>query len=146
MTAIFTSFGVLSAVCFGFCTLPSILLVLKRKSTSDISMLFILMSLIGNLSAASYIVYSNIVAGFYQWPQYLNYSFATALVIILLALKIKYDKEILKMQIRRCLSRIRRRYLLLQYSFADLIGDVLFASAVIGMLYAIVKFKLMSTD
>ena len=104
------------------------------------------MSLIGNLSAASYIVYSNIVAGFYQWPQYLNYSFATALVIILLALKIKYDKEILKMQIRRCLSRIRRRYLLLQYSFADLIGDVLFASAVIGMLYAIVKFKLMSTD
>lgn len=57
--------------------------------------MFILLSLLGNLCAASYIIYSNIQADFYQWPQYLNYAIATTLVITLLTLKIKNDgKEI----------------------------------------------------
>jgi len=109
MMVLFTSLGFLSAICFGLCTLPQILRVRKRKSTADISMLFILMSLVGNLSAASYIIYSNIQADFYQWPQYLNYSVATTLVIILLSLKIKYDREILIQQFRRTISNTKAR-------------------------------------
>jgi uncharacterized protein with PQ loop repeat len=95
MTTLFTILGVASALAFGLCNLPQILRARKRKSTGDISLLFILLSLLGNLCAASYIIYSNIQADFYQWPQYLNYAIATTLVITLLILKLKNDgKEI----------------------------------------------------
>lgn len=95
MTTLFTVLGVASALAFGLCNLPQILRARKRKSTGDISLLFILLSLLGNLCAASYIIYSNIQADFYQWPQYLNYAIATTLVVTLLTLKIKNDgKEI----------------------------------------------------
>ncbi len=95
MTTLFTILGVASALAFGLCNLPQILRARKRKSTGDISLLFILLSLLGNLCAASYIIYSNIQADFYQWPQYLNYAIATTLVITLLVLKLKNDgKEI----------------------------------------------------
>ena len=110
MMVLFTSLGFLSAICFGLCTLPQILRVRKRKSTADISMLFILMSLVGNLSAASYIIYSNIQANFYQWPQYLNYSVATTLVITLLCLKLKYDGGQKKESFRSSISEIKRKY------------------------------------
>lgn len=115
MMVLFTSLGFLSAICFGLCTLPQILRVRKRKSTADISLLFILMSLIGNLSAASYIIYSNIQANFYQWPQYLNYSVATTLVVTLLCLKIKYDREQIEESFRRSISEIKRKYYKWQY-------------------------------
>lgn len=112
---LFTSLGLLSAICFGLCTLPQILRVRKRRSTADISLLFILMSLVGNLSAASYIIYSNIQANFYQWPQYLNYSVATTLVVTLLCLKIKYDKEQIKESFQRSITDIQRKYYKWQY-------------------------------
>jgi hypothetical protein len=73
------------------------------------------MSLVGNLSAASYIIYSNVQANFYQWPQYLNYSVATTLVVTLLCLKIKYDKEQIKESFRRSVSDMQRKYYKWQY-------------------------------
>lgn len=87
--------GLAGALCFASCTLPQIIRVLKRKSTADISLLFIVLSLFGNLFSASYILYTNIQADYWQWPQYVNYSIATTLVITLLILKLKNDgKEI----------------------------------------------------
>lgn len=87
--------GLAGALCFASCTLPQIIRVLKRKSTADISLLFIVLSLFGNLFSASYILYTNIQADYWQWPQYVNYSIATTLVITLLTLKLKNDgKEI----------------------------------------------------
>lgn len=93
MNTFFTILGFISAVCFGLCTLPQIIRVRKRKSAADISLLFILLSILGNISAASYILYTNITQGFYQWPQYMNYAVATTLVITLLVMKIKYDRK-----------------------------------------------------
>ena len=95
MTTLFTILGLAGALCFASCTLPQIIRVLKRKSTADISLLFIILSLFGNLFSASYILYTNIQADYWQWPQYVNYSIATTLVITLLTLKLKNDgKEI----------------------------------------------------
>lgn len=91
MNTIFTIIGFIAAICFGFCTLPQILRVLKRKSTADISMLFIILSLLGNLCSASYIFYTNLQSGLWQIPQYFNYSVATTMVITLMFLKLKYD-------------------------------------------------------
>lgn len=110
MGLFFNILGFLSAVCFGLCTLPSILLAKKRKSTADVSLLFLLMSLIGNLSAASYILYSNIQAGFYQWPQYLNYSVATTLVLIMIGMKIRFDKLSIYRNMRRSLQKANVKF------------------------------------
>lgn len=93
MDNFFFCIGMSAALCFGFCTLPQILRVLKRKSTADISLLFILLSLLGNLASASYILYTNIQGGFWQIPQYFNYTIATTLVVTLLVLKLKYDGD-----------------------------------------------------
>ena len=133
----FTILGFLSAICFGLCTLPQILRVRKRKSTADISLLFILMSLVGNLSAASYIIYSNIQANFYQWPQYLNYSVATTLVVTLLCLKIKYDGiRVPKLSFGMIVSELKYRYYKLMYELYWNRERVLKISLILAMLLA----------
>ena len=115
MTAFITVLGFVGAACFALCTAPQILRVLKRKSTADISLLFILLSLGGNLCSATYIFYTNWVSGYWQIPQYFNYTIATTLVVTLLCLKIKYDKEQIKESFRRSISEVQRKYYKWQY-------------------------------
>ena len=115
MTAFITVLGFLGAACFALCTAPQILRVLKRKSTADISLLFILLSLGGNLCSATYIFYTNWVSGYWQIPQYFNYTIATTLVVTLLCLKIKYDKEQIKESFHRSISEMQRKYWKWQY-------------------------------
>lgn len=115
MTAFITILGFIGAGCFALCTAPQILRVLKRKSTADISLLFILLSLGGNMCSATYIFYTNWVSGYWQIPQYFNYTIATTLVITLLCLKIKYDKEQIKESFRRSVSELQRKYWKWQY-------------------------------
>lgn len=115
MTAFITVLGFVGAACFALCTAPQILRVLKRKSTADISLLFILLSLGGNLCSATYIFYTNWVSGYWQIPQYFNYTIATTLVVTLLCLKIKYDKEQIKESFRRSISEMQRKYWKWQY-------------------------------
>ena len=102
MNTIFTIIGFIGAGCFALCTGPQILRVLKRKSTADISLLFIILSLIGNICSATYIFYTNLLSGLWQIPQYFNYTVATSLVITLLVLKLKYDGK----QIRENLNTL----------------------------------------
>lgn len=108
MTIFFTILGFIAAICFGFCTLPQILRVKKRKSTADISLLFVLLSLLGNLTSASYILYTNIQQGFWQWPQYFNYATATTLVVTLLVLKLKYDGAQIKESLKKPILNAKR--------------------------------------
>jgi uncharacterized protein with PQ loop repeat len=115
MTAFITVLGFVGAACFALCTAPQILRVLKRKSTADISLLFILLSLGGNLCSATYIFYTNWCYGYWQIPQYFNYTIATTLVVTLLCLKIKYDKEQIKESFRRSVSELQRKYYKWQY-------------------------------
>lgn len=119
MTTFITILGFMGAFCFAMCTLPQILRVLKRKSTADISLLFIILSLGGNLCSATYIFYTNFLSGYWQIPQYFNYSIATTLVVILLCLKIKYDKKQIKESIRRSTSEMHRMYFNLQYALYE---------------------------
>lgn len=107
MTIFFTILGFIGAASFALCTLPQILRVKKRKSTGDISLLFVLLSLLGNLTSASYILYTNIQQGFWQWPQYFNYAIATSLVITLLCLKLKYDGSQIKESLKKSIWNAR---------------------------------------
>lgn len=110
MDILFTIIGFIGAGAFASCTLPQILRVLKRKSTADISLLFILLSLLGNLASASYILYTNIQGGFWQIPQYFNYTIATTLVVTLLVLKLKYDGHEVKRSFKESLYNLKCKF------------------------------------
>ena len=110
MDILFTIIGFIGAGAFASCTLPQILRVLKRKSTADISLLFILLSLLGNLASASYILYTNIQGGFWQIPQYFNYTIATTLVVTLLVLKLKYDGHEVKESFKKSISNLKGKF------------------------------------
>lgn len=110
MDILFTIIGFIGAGAFASCTLPQILRVLKRKSTADISLLFILLSLLGNLASASYILYTNIQGGFWQIPQYFNYTIATTLVVTLLVLKLKYDGHEVKRSFKESLANLKGKF------------------------------------
>lgn len=93
MTTIFTIFGTLGALSFAICSLPSILKAYRTKKTKDISVLFLYLSITGNIFSALFVGYTNYMNGFIQWPLYFNYGIALILVIVLLLLKFKYDKN-----------------------------------------------------
>lgn len=131
MDNFFFFIGMSAALCFGFCTLPQILRVLKRKSTADISLLFILLSLLGNLASASYILYTNIQGGFWQIPQYFNYTIATTLVITLLVLKLKYDGHDVKESFKKSIANLKGKFYV-WYTNGDLqrIAEIVVAAIV----------------
>lgn len=85
--------GYCGAAAFATCSLPQVIKAYKTKSTGDISIFFIILSIIGNLCSAGYIFYTNYISGMWQYPQYVNYTLATILIFVLLGLKIKYDKD-----------------------------------------------------
>lgn len=131
MDNFFFCLGMLAALCFGFCTLPQILRVLKRKSTADISLLFILLSLLGNLASASYILYTNIQGGFWQIPQYFNYTIATTLVVTLLVLKLKYDGHEVKESFKKSITNLKGKFYV-WYTNGDLqrIAEIVVAAVI----------------
>lgn len=137
MDNFFFCLGMLAALCFGFCTLPQILRVLKRKSTADISLLFILLSLLGNLASASYILYTNIQGGFWQIPQYFNYTIATTLVVTLLVLKLKYDGHEVKRSFKESIADLKFKFYV-WYTNGDLqrIAEIVVAAIVAVSLIA----------
>ena len=93
LDAIMLAIGGIGAAAFAFCSLPQVLKAYHTKSTRDISKTFIIFSIIGNVCSAMYILYTNIKAGIWQYPQYFNYSLALIFIIILAYLKSKYDKR-----------------------------------------------------
>ena len=142
MDILFTIIGFIGAGAFASCTLPQILRVLKRKSTADISLLFILLSLLGNLASASYILYTNIQGGFWQIPQYFNYTIATTLVVTLLVLKLKYDGHEVKESFKKSLTNLKGKFYV-WYSNGDLqrvieivVAAVLSAFMIVYLVYS----------
>lgn len=83
----------MGAVFFAICALPQVIKAVKTKSTKDISYFYIYFSIFGNIFSAIYIFYTNYSNGFWQYPQYFNYSIALSLIIILLYVKTKYDNQ-----------------------------------------------------
>lgn len=82
--------GTAGSIMFAFCNLPTIMKIMKTKSVKDVSLMFIIMSLLGNICCATYVFQDNLARGGWQLPLYLNYGMALTLCIILLRLWFKY--------------------------------------------------------
>ena len=81
--------GYLGACCFAFCNIPQVIKAFKTKSTKDISFLYIILNIFGNIFSCVYILLNNIQTGIWLIPQYINYSIATISIIVLLYTKNK---------------------------------------------------------
>jgi len=82
--------GVIGSLCFAFCLLPQVIKAYREKTTNGISWLFLLLSAVGNIASCSYVVYTNILSGCYQYPLYFNYGFALSLCVLLIVAKLRF--------------------------------------------------------
>lgn len=93
LDTLFWLFGTIGAISFAICTLPQVIKTYRSKTSTELSLLFILLSLSGNVFYGAYLIYNNFQKGFVEnIPIYGNYGIALTLVMILLILKIKYRK------------------------------------------------------
>lgn len=82
--------GIIGNLAFAFKSSFQIIKCYKNKSAKDVSMGMITSDFIGNVCCAAFIFGTT---GFYQWPQFVNYGFATLFLIILMGMKIYYDRK-----------------------------------------------------
>ena len=83
--------GILGASAFAVSSLPQVIKAIKTGSTKDISLLFLILSIIGNTLSSVYVLYTNVKSGLYQIPLYFNYAAGLSFILILFFLKIRND-------------------------------------------------------
>lgn len=81
-------FGILMTVCFMCCYIPQIYKIWKNKSSNDLSVLMIFLSLGGYISGIIY----NITTGFQFWL-FANYSSGITMCSVLIFFWFKYKKN-----------------------------------------------------
>jgi len=82
--------GWTGAMLFSFCALPQCIKTWRSKEADDLSWIFLLMWLWGEILTLIYVLITNTKTGEYQWPLLANYVFNLVLVGYLLYAKWKY--------------------------------------------------------
>lgn len=83
--------GIIGSASFAICSLPQVVKAVRTRSTKDISMCFLILSIIGNVFSAGYVIYTNVKVGIYQIPLYFNYAAGCSFILILFFLKLRND-------------------------------------------------------
>ncbi len=83
--------GWLGAFLFAICALPQVIKTWKTKKAGDLSWMFLLFWLFGEILTFLYIIIDDILLKITHFPLYLNYSFNIILVLYLIYAK-KYYK------------------------------------------------------
>lgn len=81
--------GTIGATAFAIVSLPILIECIKNKSSKNVNWSYLILSLIGNISTYSYVIYTSIITGIFLFPLYLNYTCALIITIILTVLKCK---------------------------------------------------------
>lgn len=85
--------GWFGAICFAICGLPQCIKIFKTKSATDISWLFLILWLIGEVLTTYYVLVTNIKSNIYQYPLLINYAFNFLVLVGMIYGKIKYSKS-----------------------------------------------------
>jgi len=83
--------GWVGAALFCFCAVPQSIKVYRTKSASDLSWIFLLMWLFGEIFTLIYVIDENIQLGSFQWPLISNYVMNMILVMYLVYARGRYD-------------------------------------------------------
>lgn len=87
---IHNAIGWLGAALFAVCALPQVMKTWKSKKADDLSWLFLLFWLFGEIFTFIYIVADDLILKTTHFPLYINYSFNIVLVLYLVYAKKKY--------------------------------------------------------
>lgn len=90
---LFSMLGFSGCIMFAFCNVPQVAKVYRDKNAYGLSNAFLVMQLLGNLFNFLYVEYTNCKNNVWQYPMYLNYSIAFALIVTLILMKNYYDKK-----------------------------------------------------
>lgn len=82
--------GWIGAVLFATCAVPQVIKTWRTQKADDLSWLFLLFWLFGELLTMAYIIIDDIGLGITHFPLYVNYVFNTILVFYLLYAKKYY--------------------------------------------------------
>ena len=82
--------GWIGAILFCFCAVPQSIKVYRTKSAGDLSWIFLLMWLFGEIFTLIYVIDKNMQVNVYQWPLITNYVMNTILVLYLVYARIRY--------------------------------------------------------
>lgn len=82
--------GWVGAFLFAICAVPQVVKTWKTKKAGDLSMLFLVFWLFGELLTFAYIIIDDVLLGITHFPLYLNYFFNTLLVLYLIYAKRYY--------------------------------------------------------
>lgn len=83
-------FGWLGAILFAICAVPQVLKTWQTKKAGDLSILFLLFWLVGEIFSLIYIIVDDSIIGIVHIPLYINYGFNTILVLYLIYAKKYY--------------------------------------------------------
>jgi MtN3 and saliva related transmembrane protein len=82
--------GWIGAFLFAICAVPQVVKTWKTKSAGDLSWLFLLFWLLGELLTLFYILVDDYLESITHFPLYINYAFNTVLVLYLVYAKLKF--------------------------------------------------------
>ena len=86
--------GWVGSVLFALCALPQAVKTWKTKKADDLSLLFLIFWMLGELFTFAYIIIDDIISDITHFPLYLNYSFNIVLVMYLLYAKKVYSYRV----------------------------------------------------
>lgn len=81
--------GFIGSVSFAIVSLPILLAAIKTKSGNNISIGYLVLSLLGNICCFSYVIHTSLVTGYILFPLFLNYGTALTITLILVVIKWK---------------------------------------------------------
>jgi uncharacterized protein with PQ loop repeat len=82
--------GWIGALLFCFCAVPQVIKAYRTKKTEDLSWVFLLMWLFGEVLTLIYVVGTNMAVEKFQWPLIANYIMNMLLVMYLVYAKGRY--------------------------------------------------------
>lgn len=85
--------GWIGAFLFAVCAVPQVVKTWRSKSASDLSWLFLLFWLFGELLTLIYILIDDYIESITHFPLYINYAFNTVLVLYLIYAKSFYGRS-----------------------------------------------------
>ena len=83
--------GWIGAVFFAICAVPQVIKTFRTKKAGDLSWLFLIFWLVGEILVFTYILIDDHIYKIAHWPLYFNYAFNIILVLYLLYAKKYYQ-------------------------------------------------------
>lgn len=98
--------GLIGSLAFAFVSLPILIESIRTRSSSKVSIGYLVLTLIGNVCCFSYVIYTSIATGYVLFPLFVNYMCALTIACILVLIKWKLGRR--KQTNREEINRVRK--------------------------------------